>query len=181
MCVIFKNTGNRFGLIAIFLHWLMAVMMLGLVGLGLYMTRIPVSVQKLKFYGWHKEWGMLVLMLVIVRLAWRLRNQLPSLENLPRWEEIAARTVHWLFYFFMFSLPLTGWLITSSANLPVSVFGWFVLPNLIMPSEHNRIIFTEIHMWLSYALIVVFCMHTSAALKHYFINKDKILQRMLWP
>src|SRR3989338_7569639 len=179
--MIFKNTKNRFGVITIMLHWLMAAMMVGLTIIGLWMVRIPVSLQKLQFYGWHKEWGMLVLMLVIVRLAWRMRNITPALDAIPKWEELAARAVHWAFYFFMFALPITGWLITSSADLPVSFFGLFAFPNLISGNEANRLLFSKIHEWLGYALIATFCMHTGAALKHHFINKDNIMRRMLWP
>lgn len=179
--MLFKNTKTQFGLIAIVLHWLMAVLMIGLTVLGLWMVRIPVSLQKLKFYGWHKEWGILVLMLVIVRLTWRLRNQTPSLEGLAKWESLAAHAVHWAFYFFMFALPITGWLITSAADLPVSLFGWFTLPNLVSSNEANRLLFSDIHEWLGYALIATFFMHTGAALKHHFVNKDTIMRRMLWP
>jgi len=179
--VILKNTENRFGIITIVLHWLMAAMMVGLTALGLYMVRIPISAQKLQFYGWHKEWGMLALMLIIVRLTWRIRNINPALDAIPAWEEFAARAVHWTFYFFMFALPLTGWLITSSADLPVSFFGLFIFPNLIVGNEANRLLFSKIHEWLGYVLIATFCMHTGAALKHHFINKDNILRRMLWP
>ena len=177
--IIFKNTENRFGIIAILLHWVMAILIIALTLLGLYMVRIPISIQKLQFYGWHKEFGILGLMLVIVRLMWRLRNINPSLESIPPWEEFAARTVHWTFYFFMFAMPISGWLITSSSDLPVSFFGFFTLPNLVVASESHRIFYSKIHEWLGYALIVVFCMHTAAALKHHFINKDLILRRML--
>ena len=178
--MIFKNTENRFGVIAIIFHWVMAILMVGLIALGLIMVRMPINIQKLQFYGWHKEFGLLVLMLVIVRLTWRLRNVNPSL-NIPAWEEFFARAVHWTFYFFMFVIPITGWLITSSADLPVSFFGLFTLPNIVHASEPNRVLYSEIHEWLGYALIAVFCLHTLAALKHHFINKDDILRRMLWP
>lgn len=179
--MIFKNTENRFGLIAILLHWIMAALMIGLTALGLYMVRLPISIHKLQYYGWHKEWGMLVLMLVIVRFTWRLRNQTPVLDGLKTWESLAAHAVHWIFYFFMFTLPVTGWLITSSADLPVSFFGFFTLPNLVSANEANRILYSIIHEWLGYGLIVTFCMHSGAALKHHFIKKDKIMRRMLWP
>lgn len=179
--ILIKNTETRFGIIAILLHWIMAILIVGLLALGLYMTNIPISVQKLKLYGWHKEFGILALMLLIVRLTWRLRNTTPSLNGLRRWETIAARVVHGAFYILMLVLPISGWLITSAAGLPVSFFGWFLLPNLIDANTTQRLLFTEIHEWLSYALIAVFCMHVSAALKHYFINKDTIMQRMLWP
>ena len=77
------------------------------------------------------------------------------------------------------NIPITGWLMTSAAGLPVSFFGLFVLPNLISPNDHLMKLFQEIHKWLGYGLIATFLVHTSAALKHHFINKDDILRRML--
>lgn len=174
-----KNTEHRFGLVSILLHWIMAVLLIGLVVVGLYMTWIPVSLTKLKLYGWHKEFGILALMLVMIRIVWRISQRLPSLSSLPWYEKIAARTVHWAFYGFMFALPISGWLITSAAGLPVSFFGLFVLPNLVVPNEEQRLLFQEIHEWLGYGLIATFCAHVGAALKHHFINKDDILRRML--
>ncbi|HVE44744.1 MAG TPA: cytochrome b [Gammaproteobacteria bacterium] len=173
-----KNTENRFGLISIFLHWLMALLIIGLLILGLYMVALPISHEKLKLYGWHKEYGLLALGLVAVRLLWRLINITPRL-SLPLLEKIAARTVHWAFYFFMVAMPITGWLITSAAGLPASFFGLFVLPNLISPSEEQRLLFQQIHQWLGYGLIATIILHASAAFKHHFINKDDILKRMI--
>jgi cytochrome b561 len=176
-----KNTSTHFGIITILFHWVMAVLILGMLTLGIYMTRIPVSMQKLQYYGWHKEFGMLILMLAIVRLTWRLRNINPNLANLPAWEEFTARFVHWLFYGFMFAMPVTGWLLTSAAGLPVSFFGLFVIPTLTEPNEENRILFTTIHTYIAYGLMATLFLHIAAALKHFVINRDKILQRMMWP
>lgn len=181
MSIPLRNTQSRFGLVAIVLHWLMALIMIGLVIVGLSMTGLPISAQKLKLYRWHKEFGLLILMLAIVRLTWRLRNITPTLAHLPRWENMAARTVHGLFYFFMFALPLSGWLLTSAAGLPPSFFGFFVLPPLVAPNDAERIVYTVIHHWLAYALIATFFLHVAAALKHLIIDRDKIMQRMLTP
>lgn len=174
----FKNTENSFGMIAIALHWLMAVLIIGLLALGLYMTDLPISHEKLKLYGWHKEYGFLALALVIIRLCWRLINITPILA-IPLWEKLIARAVHWAFYIILFGMPLTGWLITSAAGLPVSFFGLFVIPNIISPNEEQRILFESIHEWLGYILIVLIVLHAGAALKHHFIDKDDILRRML--
>ena len=173
-----KNADNRYGVIAILLHWVMAILLIGLLVLGLYMVAVPISLEKLKLYGWHKEYGMLALMLVMIRMVWRVANIIPSL-SLPLWEIIAARTVHWAFYGFMFAMPITGWIITSAAGLPVSFFGLFVFPNLVSPHPDLMQLFQEIHEWLGYGLIATIVLHTSAALKHHFINKDDILKRML--
>ena|SRR3990167_9180671 len=172
------NTENRYGIVTIFLHWLMAILIIGLLVLGLYMVALPISYEKLKLYGWHKEYGLLALALVIFRLIWRLINITPHL-SLPLLEKLAARSVHWAFYIFMFAMPITGWLITSAAGLPASFFGLFVLPNLIAPNEELRIFFQAVHKWLGYGFIATIVLHASAALKHHFINKDDILRRML--
>lgn len=179
--MIIKNTSNRFGIVAILLHWVMAILLIGLVCVGFYMTAIPVSLEKLKLYGWHKEFGILALMLVIVRLTWRLRNITPSLSQLAKLEQIAARMAHAAFYFFMFALPITGIFLTSAAGLPVSFFGWFTIPALVHADESNRLFFTQLHQWLGYGLIATFCAHVAGALKHHFIDRDDILRRILKP
>ncbi|KTD35228.1 cytochrome b561 transmembrane protein [Legionella moravica] len=173
-----KNSRSGFGIVAIFLHWVIAILIIGLLILGLYMVNLPISLEKLKLYGWHKELGFLVLFLAILRIIWRLSNQMPELA-IPLLEKIAARSMHWAFYVFMFAMPISGWLITSSAGLPASFFGLFTLPNLVAPNEQNRQLFEWIHEWLGYALILAIMLHTAAALKHHFINKDDILRRML--
>lgn len=172
-----KNSKNHFGLVAIIFHWLMAILLIGLLTLGLYMVGLPISLDKLKFYGWHKEYGILALMLVTLRIIWRLANITPQL-SLPLLEKIAARAVHWAFYGFMFAMPITGWLITSAAGVPASFFGLFNLPSLIAANPDSLELFEAIHKWIAYGLIATIILHTLAALKHHFINKDDILRRM---
>lgn len=176
--MLIKNTDDRYGIVTIVLHWLTAAIIIGLLILGLYMVRLPISHAKLKLYGWHKEYGFLALGLVIVRSIWRGLNVNPRL-SLPLLEKLAARTVHYTFYVFMFAMPITGWLITSAAGLPASFFGLFVLPNLISPNEELRQLFEAIHKWIGYGLIATIVLHASAAIKHHFINKDDILKRMI--
>jgi cytochrome b561 len=175
----FRNTSDQYGIIAMLLHWIMAVLFIGMVIVGLYMTHIPVSLLKLKLYDWHKEFGILILMLAMVRIVWRLNNIRSSLTELPWWEAFAARAVHWAFYGFMFALPITGWLMTSAAGLAPSFFGLFVLPNLVAPDHGLKKLFETVHQWLAYGLIAAFCAHVGAALKHHWIDRDGILRRML--
>lgn len=179
--MLIKNTQDRFGIIAILLHWLMALLLIGLVSLGYYMKAMPISLEKLKFYGWHKEFGILALMLVIVRLTWRLRNRTPTLNNIAMLEKIAARLAHCGFYIFIFALPVSGLLLTSAAGLPVSFFGWFTVPNLVSADEAQRLWYTQLHQWLGYGLIATFCAHVMGALKHHFIDRDDILTRIIKP
>jgi cytochrome b561 len=175
-----RNTLTRYGSVAIILHWVMALLIIGLLALGLIMVRLPISLQKLRFFGWHKEYGLLVLLLIVVRIIWRISNVVPLLPpSLANWQKQTAHLVHFAFYFFMLAMPITGWIITSSAGLPASFFGIAVLPDLVLPNENTRQLFTEIHKWLGYSLIAVICMHVGAALQHHFIYKDDILRRIL--
>ena len=98
----FKNTKDKYGLIAYILHWSMAFLMIGLLGLGLYMTTLPIGLLKLKLYGWHKSFGILVLGIFFIRLIWRMSNIVPRLpDTLPVLQKITARAVHFVFYIFM--------------------------------------------------------------------------------
>jgi len=175
--MLFRNTQLQYGIVAVLLHWVMAILLIGLLALGLYMQALPISLEKLKLYGWHKEYGFLALWLVLIRLGWRITSTTPYLL-LPMWEKLAARTVHGLFYVLMLGLPITGWVITSAAGLPASFFGLWVLPTIVSPSEETRYLFQAIHRWLSYGLIGLIILHTSAAFKHHFVNRDDILRRM---
>ncbi len=173
-----KNSEKKFGLIAILLHWIMAILIIGLLTLGLYMTKFYHGTEKFKLYGWHKEFGILVLMLILLRSSWRAFNIIPSL-SLPRWEMLAARTMHFALYGFMFAMPLTGWLMTSFSGFTISFFGWFVIPDPFSAHLDLAHLFKKTHKWLGYALIAAIVLHVCAALKHHFIDKDDILRRML--
>lgn len=174
-----RNTPQSYGSVAILFHWTMAILIILLIILGLYMTGLPVSLRKLKLYGWHKEWGILVLGLVILRVLWRSMNVVPLLSGLPAWEALAARCTHWSFYLLMGVLPISGWIMSSAAGLPVSFFGLFVLPDWVKPDEGLRLYFKQIHVYLAYIMIAFICLHVLAALKHHFINRDDILRRIL--
>lgn len=175
-----KNTEDHYGIGAMLLHWVIALLIIGMLVVGLTMINLPVGLEKLKLFGWHKEFGILILVLAIIRVIWWLMNIMPALPSvMPYWQKLAARAVHFAFYIFMFAMPITGWLISSAAGLQVSVFGLITLPNLIAPDDSARILFAEIHKWLAYSLIAAICLHVGAALQHYFIDKDDVLQKML--
>lgn len=174
------NSNDRYGFVAMLLHWLMALLVIGLLCVGLYMADLPIGLQKLQLYGLHKEFGLLVLFLVIFRLSWRFININPLLPlSIPVWQRFAAHAVQWALLGFMIAMPITGWLLTSAAGLAPSFFGLFVLPTLIAPNDDLRHLFAEIHKWIAYGLIATICAHVGAALKHHYIDKDDVLRRML--
>ncbi len=176
------NTEQRYGIVAILLHWLMAALLIMLIAIGLYMVTLPdagFDRKKIELILFHKEYGMLALALVAIRSAWRVGNILPALvANLPDWQKVAARFVHLCFYGLMFALPVTGWLMSSAAGIPVYVFGRS-LPDFISANERVFHTFIAIHQWLSYALIFFLFIHAGAALRHHFILRDETLKKML--
>lgn len=178
-----ENTEDGYGIVAIALHWSMALLMIGLAALGLYMVTLPdagFDTKKITLILYHKEFGMLALVLFALRLGWRFTQVLPKLApHLPDWQMLAARFVHLCFYALMFALPITGWLMSSAAGIPVSFFGLFTLPDFIHRNDHLFARFIDIHKWLGYALIVLIAVHVGAALRHHFILKDDTLRRML--
>lgn len=175
-----KNTQNHYGLITIFLHWTMVVLIIGLIILGLVMVDLPIGLKKLRYFGWHKEYGMLALLIGLLRFVWRLSNRTPALPvSIPVWQKHSAHFVHWMFYVYMLLMPVTGWILTSAAGLPVSFFGLFVFPDLVSPSKNlmNTMILT--HELMGYALIGAILLHTSAAFLHHFYYKDNVLRGMI--
>jgi cytochrome b561 len=178
-----KNTEHRYGAIAILFHWSMALLIVGLAALGLYMVTLPdvgFNTKKVTLVLYHKEFGVLTLVLLATRLAWRVTHILPRLvERLPDWQKIAARFVHLSFYALLFALPMTGCLMSSAAGIPVSFFGLFMLPDCVNRDHDLFHRYMAIHKWLSYVLILLIFVHAGAALRHHFITKDDTLQRML--
>lgn len=176
------NTRERYGSIAVAFHWLVALLVVGLVALGLYMVRLPdvgFDKKKITLILWHKEYGVLVLMLVAARVAWRWMNALPHLEPAADWQKLAARFVHLWLYALLVALPITGWLMSSASALPVSFFGVGYLPDLVARDDMLFRVFIAMHKWLAYALIALLAVHAGAALWHHFVERDATLKKML--
>jgi len=179
------NSDKHYGVVAMALHWLMALLLVVLIVLGLYMAGLPdvgFDKRKIVLILYHKELGMAALLLVALRLAWRIGNVLPALvARLPEWQKVTARFVHLSFYALMLALPVSGWLMSSAAGIPVSFLGLFQLPDLIAHDELLFRAFIRIHQWLAYALIACLLVHASAALTHHLLLKDDTLRKMLLP
>jgi cytochrome b561 len=177
------NTRHRYGAVAVLLHWSMAILVIGLAALGVYMVALPdagFDTRKITLILYHKELGVLAFGLAVLRLAWRVSNVLPRLvAHLPDWQKIAARFVHLSFYALMLALPITGWLMSSAAGIPVSFLGFFTLPDVIPRNDHLFQRFIELHKWLGYILGLLILVHAGAALRHHFVFKDDSLRRVL--
>ena len=181
-----QNQANgSYSLPAIVLHWLLGVALLGLFGMGLYMAELPVSPLRLKLYNWHKWAGICVLVLSLLRLVWRLTHQPPALpqdiqEHMPAWQHVAHHGVQYLMYALFFIVPLIGWAYSSAAGFPVVVFGLIPLPDFVMPDKALAELIKPWHEISAIALVLLIMVHVAAAIKHQWIDKHALLQRM-WP
>jgi cytochrome b561 len=175
-----KNTQNSYGAVAKSLHWLMAVMIVGMLVVGLIMTGMENTPDKFKLYGLHKATGIVVLILALIRLSWKFANVSPLLPaNLHRAEKNMAKLGHAGLYLLMIATPMTGWLMSSAAGYPVSVFGLFVMPDLIAPDKAMLEMFKERHELLAFGIIGLVGLHVCAALMHHFYYKNNVLKRMI--
>jgi cytochrome b561 len=177
--VALKNTKENYGIIAKLFHWSVAVIVIGMLCLGLYMTELILSPTMLKLYFIHKSFGAVVLALMVLRLFWRIKNITPApLRSHKLWERFLSGAVHWVFYISLLALPLSGWAMSSAKGYPVSVFGWFVLPDFVGKDRDIAKLAEELHEILAYIVIGAIFLHIFGALKHHFKDKDRTLRRM---
>ena len=171
---------TTYTLVAKGLHWLMAVLILGLLALGLYMHELPLSPQKLTLYSWHKWAGVTVFLLVWVRLLWRVMHRPPALPaSMAPLMRLAAHAGHGVLYLLMVAIPLSGWLMSSAKGFQTVWFGVLPIPDLLDKNKEVGDLLALVHKSLNLLFVAVIVGHIGAALKHHLIDKDDILTRML--
>ncbi len=162
------------------LHWLMAILLFGLIGLGFYMHDLPLSPTKLQLYSWHKWAGVTAFLLVWLRLFWRLTHRPPELPaSMAKLMQLAAHAGHLMLYLLMLAIPLSGWLMSSAKGFQTVWFGVLPIPDLLAKNKELGDLLQTVHMSLNLLFVAVIAGHIGAALKHHFIDKDDILTRML--
>lgn len=184
------NTRTRYGTVAMTLHWLIAALVLINIYLGLsfdfYQKGDAALFQVVQI---HKSIGLTVLTLSILRLLWRLVNPVPPLPaGMSPLLKFLAHATHYLLYFLIIAIPLSGWAMVSSSRLglPTMYFGLFQWPHIgflaAMPLDQKKMLsgqFSEMHELLAWSAIVLVTLHVAAALYHQFFRRDEVLKRML--
>ena len=161
------------------LHWLMAVLILGLLALGIYMHELPLSPQKLQLYSWHKWAGVSVFLLVWLRLAWRVTHRPPALpDTMSTRTQWLAHAGHAALYGLMIAIPLSGWLMSSAKGFQTVWFGVLPIPDLVGKDKALGDFLKEAHESLNLLLMLTLAGHLAAALWHHFVLKDDTLRRM---
>jgi cytochrome b561 len=174
-----RNSPVRYGTVAQALHWVIVGLLVVQVTLGRIADELPLGLEKLVTLARHKSFGITILALAAIRLAWRWFDPPPPEPPMPKWQLAAARLNHRALYVILFAMPLSGWLMSSASNIPVSWFGLVQLPDFVQPDRELKLRFHDVHVWLSYALYALAGLHVAAALKHQFVDKDGLVLRML--
>lgn len=174
----------RYSTVAIVLHWLLAVVVLGMFAVGVYMTDLPFSPLRLKLYNWHKWAGVTFLALTVLRMLWRITHRPPALpvavtRTMPAWQTRIYHATHHLMYLLFFAVPLVGWAYSSAAGFPIVVFGQIPLPDLLAVNKELAELIKPLHELSALALIALAGLHIAAALKHQWVDRDGLLARML--
>ena len=175
---------KRYSVVAIVLHWLLALVLLAMFVVGIYMTDLPFSPLRLKLYNWHKWAGISFLALTVLRLLWRATHRPPPLptvieKNMPSWQTRAYHATHHVMYALFFVVPLVGWAYSSAAGFPIVLFGQLPLPDWLPVNKELAELIKPLHKLLALALMALAGLHIAAAIKHQLVDRDGLLSRML--
>jgi cytochrome b561 len=178
------NSAQGYGLVSKALHWLLAIMILTLIGVGMYMTDLDKDAPaRAQIYSLHKAFGVTVLGLVLLRVAWIKLSAPPRLPaGLRHWENVLSRVVKVLLYILMLLTPVAGYLMSNAAGKPINWFGLVEMPALLGEDKQWREILGELHEVFAFSMLGLVGLHVAGALKHRFIDKDPrldVLTRML--
>lgn len=175
---------NRYNLIAITLHWVMAFAFFAMLGSGVAMVNFEIDPSfKFKLYQWHKSLGVLLLLTFFIRIGWRLFHKPPALPStLKSFDIRAAKLGHIALYTLMIAMPITGWIMVSTSvyGLPTIVFGWFEWPHIDAIAGNDTIheLSEEAHEILGWIFMAMIAAHIGAVVKHYIFEKINLLPRI---
>jgi len=174
------KTGNRYTGTAKSLHWTILALLIGQYIFAWAMPHIGRDTPVNTPISLHFTFGITILAVAIVRLVWRATHGEPApLDGIPRWQTTSARIVHWLLYLLLFVIPILGWINAGWRGMPVVMFG-LELPKLIGTRASGWGWTGDVHAGLAYyGMLTLVGVHVLAALYHYFIRRDGMLQRML--
>jgi cytochrome b561 len=166
--------------VAIALHWLIALLLLGQIAFGWFLESVPRGIPARGFYvNLHKSTGLTLAVLILARIVWRLMHRPPQLPSLmPAWERSAARWSHIALYVCMLGMPLSGYIASNFSKHGVKFFNALTLPPWGVDNAQIYAIFNTTHVVLSYLFVALIVVHVMAALRH-AIRGDGVFVRML--
>ncbi|BCL72761.1 cytochrome b561 [Vibrio nigripulchritudo ATCC 27043] len=174
-----SNKPKNYSLTARIIHWVSALSVIGLFGVGLWMVDLTYYSEWYKTAPyWHKSVGLILAVVTLFRLVWKHVSAQPSIEG-KAFEVLAAKLAHIAMYLLLFTLFASGYLISTADGRGIEVFDWFVVPSMGELFANQPDIAGAIHYYAAFALIGLVVIHAAAALKHHFIDKDDTLRKMI--
>jgi len=163
------------------LHWSMALAILGMIVLGIYVSRLSPSMRTFRLFDLHKSIGLTLMLLACLRLLWRVVRGAPETlrDGTKAWELVVAHLVHVLLYALMIGIPLFGWFGASASGLPMTFYGIADIPRVVPPNKERQQALLQLHDFLNWLLIGLLALHVAGALKRHFVLRDATLRRML--
>ena len=160
-------------------HWLVALIVLIMLSGSFFLGDLPETIKPTAIMI-HKSLGLTVLCLMILRVCWIIHSGKPALPpTVPLWERYFSHIVQYSLYCFLFLMPLCGWVMSVAAAKPPSYFGLFKVPlPWITPNKPLAQWMFSAHQTIAWIIIALLCLHIAGALKHYFMDKDNVFQRM---
>ena len=174
-----KQPAQHFSALQRLMHWSMAVLIVAMLFVGVGMVSTVSSLHD-SLLALHRPLGIALFVLVVLRLAVRLKRGAPPLPaDLPMWQRLPAHASHLVLYALMIAMPLIGWSMLSAGGYPVVLFGGVHLPPI---APHNVALYAWLraaHTWLALALYATVLLHLAAALFHALIRRDGVLASMV--
>ena len=166
---------------AVWLHWFIAILLLGQFLFGWYLTGVPRGTPERGYLvNLHKSTGLVIGLLVVLRLAWRMTHAPPPLpDSVPRWQQTAATQTHRLLYLLMLVMPLSGFVASNFSKFGVKFFNVLQLGPWGVESKVIYAVFNETHKACAWLLMVLVIVHVLAAVKHRLVDRDAVFSRML--
>ncbi len=172
------HTHWHYGRVAIILHWVMAILLAGMAGLGWYMLANEDEPGMQWYFDLHRSIGMVIALLIVIRVLWRLAHRPQALPaSVPAWQARLAAGAQVLLYLLITAMVVTGYLGASYTRSGVSIFGW-PTPHWAVPNREWAHQLFDIHSALIWVLVAVVSVHALGALKHLLMDKDGVFQRM---
>lgn len=171
---------ERWGPVSQLLHWTIVVLIVVMAVVGLTMTEMRNSPDKVSLYALHKSIGLTILALVTLRVAWRAWAGAPlAIATTPRWQHRIASITHGLLYVLLFAVPISGWVMNSASGFPLHWFGVLRVPPIAARDHALHELSETVHEWLFWALVALALVHAAAAVFHHLFQRDATLARML--
>jgi cytochrome b561 len=176
-----RNTISSWGSVSRWFHWILAAVIIGMLAYGWWMNHIPARADRFFYRSIHADIGYVVLVLMVLRLIWRILNPAPALPpDTARWQRVAAHISHWALYIVTIMVAMLGWA-HSGAHKPdySSWFGLFHVPQITSPDKAAADAYEGRHVLFAYVLLALIVIHLAAALWHHFIKRDRVTARMI--